>query len=63
MSRILTREDLSKRWKISVRSVDRWVRSKNIPFSRNMENGRVLFKLEEIEEWERIYMPKLGKTD
>lgn len=51
--RLLTRKDLMNRWGISERTLCRWTHNKNIPYLRNKINGRVYFKKEEIEEWEK----------
>lgn len=49
---MLTRKDLMKRWDVSERTLDRWIKSKGVPCKKNAVNGRVYFNEEEIQVWE-----------
>lgn len=49
---ILKRKDLVKRWSITLRTVDRWIRERNVPCHTTM-TGRYWFDEKEIEEWEK----------
>lgn len=57
----LRRKDLVKRWNVSLRTVDRWLKTKNIPRHTTM-TGSVWFDEKEIEEWEKK-MGLTGKAD
>lgn len=50
---MLNKKDLAKRWGITVRTLDRWLNKKPIPYTRNLINGQMLFKIEDVEKWEQ----------
>lgn len=64
---ILKRKDLAKRWGVCERTVDRWIREKDVPKYVSM-TGRYWFDEEEIKEWETevglpVQMQTPGKRD
>ena len=58
----LTRKDLTKRWGVSERTIDRWVEKKGLPRHKFAHNNRVVFDIKEIEEWEQKMMG-IGNQD
>lgn len=61
MPKTLTKNDLVKRWGVSLRTVDRWIKKRPIPYTKCEINGRVTFKEEDIEKWEKIL--RIGRKD
>lgn len=59
---MLTRKDLVKRWGVSERTVDRWVKCKNVPYVKISVNGYIRFREEEIKAWE-TKMLMVGNDD
>lgn len=50
---MLVKKDLLKRWGISLRTLDRWIKYKGVPCKKLICNGRIYFDEREIEEWEK----------
>lgn len=58
---MLTKNDLAARWGISVRTLNRWMKKKPIPYTKCKINGRITFREEDIEKWEKLL--GIGKKD
>lgn len=60
---VLKRKDLVKRWGVTMRTVDRWIKDKEVPCHISM-TGRYWFEEEEIEGWEKkMNINVVGKKD
>lgn len=57
---MLKKDDVSKMFGVSTRTIDRWMKNRWIPFHKSF-NGRVTFDEREIEAWAR--KNGLGKKD
>lgn len=58
---MLTRKDLTKRWGVSTRTVDRWLKRGLIPYKKCKINGRITLEEKDVEKWEKIL--GIGKKD
>ena len=58
---MLTKKDLTLRYGVSKRTIERWMKNGKIPFIRSELNGRIYFDEKEIKEWEQKY--HVGKKD
>ncbi len=59
---MLTKKDLAKRWGVSYRTVNRWLkRDKHVPFHKNKVNKRIYFEEREVQKWEELM--GIGKVD
>lgn len=58
---LLTKKDLSERWGVSIRTVHRWMKDKNLPYLKIPVNNHIVFNMEDIEKWEKQYLN--GKKD
>lgn len=61
MLKMLKKKDLMKRWGVSKRTIERWMKSGKIPYIKSPVNNRVYFDEEEIERWESKM--KVGRYD
>lgn len=53
-----TKSEISKRYGVTLRTIERWMKDGYIPFHK-FDNNRVMFNEKEIEEWE----VKTGRKD
>lgn len=58
---VLTRKQVAGRYGVCLRTIDRWIALKMIPFHKNTMNGRIVFYVKELEEWEKKV--DFGKID
>ena len=59
----LTKNDLAKRWGVTIRSINRYM-EKGLPYKKSPLNGHVYFDVKEVEKWEKENLiQKTGKTD
>lgn len=61
MLKMLKKKDLMKRFGVSKRTIERWMKSGKLPYIKSCVNNRVYFDEEEIERWERKM--KVGRYD
>lgn len=58
---ILSKKQVAEKYKVTERTISRWMKNQHLPYHKSKFNGRVLFKSEELEKWEKeVDFGKIG---
>lgn len=56
----LTQQELAARWRVSVRTLERWNHAGTGPVLMKL-NGRILYRLEDVLAFERVHLDASGR--